>query len=204
VVEAASRLLLVAHGPTAAASRLVLGHEGPLLSPGSIALLEPRVRSWWSGPEEACRQTLAALGAAGAVLPALAGPDLGAWTGRSLGQVAAEDPSGMQAWLTDADARPHGGETLAELVHRLTDTLAAQTWAGGTNAVVVTPLVARALTVAALGGAPALVFGLDVGYGGRVLLSRSGPRWRLQELLRHPVGPSTGSGSGEPGSGSGG
>ena len=189
MVEPPLRLLLVAHGVTAAASELVFGDEGPLLHPGPLAPPRPPVASWWSGPERACRQTLDGLGGSGEVLPGLAGPDLGDWDGRPLAEVAASDPAGLQAWLGDPDARPHGGETLAELVARLAALLSDHGWPAGTSALVVTPLVARALAVAALGAPPAVVFALDVGHGGRVLLSGRAGRWRLQELLRRPGSP---------------
>jgi broad specificity phosphatase PhoE len=175
---------VVAHGPTTAASDLVFDDRGPLLHAGQVGTVVDRVDLWYSGPEPACRETLNSLGCAGDVQPALAGPDLGSWSGRRLADVAATDPAGLQAWLTDPDARPHGGETLTELVGRLEGVLGGRAWPAGTSGLVVTPLVARALTCAALGGPAALVLALDVGYGGQVLLSRSGPRWRLQELLR--------------------
>jgi broad specificity phosphatase PhoE len=189
VAERASRLRLVAHGPTVTASELVFDDRGPLLRADRADLVRDRVSSWSSGPEPACQQSLAALSGAGDVLPALAGPDLGTWSGRPLADVAAEDPSGLQAWLTDPNARPHGGETLTELVGRLAGVLAGRRWPSGTSGLLLTPLAARALTVAALGGPAALVLALDVGYAGQVLLSRSGDRWRLLELLRRPSPP---------------
>jgi broad specificity phosphatase PhoE len=176
----------VAHGPTAAATELVFDDQGPLLRADGVDVDGDRVGSWWSGPEPACRESLAALGGAAEVLPGLAGPHLGTWTGRSLADVAATEPGGLQAWLTDPDARPHGGETLTQLVERLAAVLDGRAWPAGTSGIVLTPLAARALTVAALGGPAALVLALDVGYAGQVLLSRSGTRWRLLELLRRP------------------
>jgi broad specificity phosphatase PhoE len=168
---------------------MVFDDRGPLVRADRVDLLGDRVGSWWSGPEPACQQSLAALGGGGEVLPALAGPDLGTWTGRPLADVAAQDPSGLQAWLSSPDARPHGGETLTELVGRLAGALADRRWPAGTSGLVLTPLAARALTVAALGGPAALVLAVDVGYTGQVLLSRSGNRWRLLELLRRPPTP---------------
>jgi broad specificity phosphatase PhoE len=186
VAEPASRLRLVAHGPTVTASELVFDDRGPLVRADRADLVGDRVGSWWSGPEPACQQTLAALGGAGEVLPALSGPDLGTWTGQPLADVANEDPNGLQAWLSSPDARPHGGETLTELVGRLAAVLTDRAWPAGTSGLVLTPLAARALTVAALGAPAGLVLALDVGYAGQVLLSRSGDRWRLLELLRRP------------------
>jgi broad specificity phosphatase PhoE len=187
VAEPAPRLRLVVHGATAAASDLVFGDQGLLRHPEAVEGRGERVGTWCSATEPVCRQTLAALGEVGAVLPSLAGPGFGTWAGRPLVDVAAADPTGLQAWLTDPDARPHDGETLTELVRRMVGVLDDRTWPAGLSALVVTPLAARALTVAALGAPATVVLALDVGYGGRVLLSRSGSRWRLQELLRHPA-----------------
>jgi broad specificity phosphatase PhoE len=184
VAEPASRLRVVVHGVTVAASGLVLGDQAPLRRPEPVDLRGERSDSWWSAPEPACQETAATLGDVGAVLPALAGPDLGTWSGRPLEEVAAADPTGLQAWLTDPDARPHDGETLTELVRRMAGVLGDHRWRARTSVLVVTPLAARALTAAALGAPAAVVLAVDVGHGGRVLLSRSGAQWRLQELLR--------------------
>ena len=184
--EPAARLSVLAHPATTAASALVLGDRSLLLRPDRVEPLTHAVAGWACGPEPASRQTAALLGATAATVePLLAEADLGGWTGRRLADVAAEDPDGLRAWLEDPGARPHGGETTAELVERLR-TLLDRPWAPGHRAWVVAPLVARALVVAAL-GAPASVFPhVDVAHGGRAQLSRSGTRWRLQELAaRH-------------------
>lgn len=186
MAEPAARLVVVAHGPTARASALVLADDGPMLGP-AVAAPTGLVTAWFRSPERACAETVAAWGSRTVTtVPALAGPDLGTWSGRPLADVAGEDAAGLQAWLTNATARPHGGETLAELVTRVGGWLGSRSWPGGPSVLVVTPLVARALTVAALEAPAQVLPGLDVGFGGRVLLSRSGFRWRLQELLRRP------------------
>jgi histidine phosphatase superfamily protein (branch 1) len=186
VAEPASRLLLVAHGATAGASELVFDDRSPLLRPADPGAVPRSVAAWLRGPEPACAETLDAWRVTGEVLDGVAGPDLGTWAGRPLAEVAAADPGGLQAWLGDVDARPHGGESLADLVARASATLAAHRWVPGLSVLVVPPLVARAVTVAALGAPADLLLALDVGFDARLLLSRSGARWRLQELLRRP------------------
>ena len=183
--EPAARLTVLAHPATTAASALVLGDRSPLLRPDRVAPLTQAVRGWVCGPEPAARETAGLLGgAAVTVEPWLAEADLGLWAGRRLADVAAEDPDGLQAWVENPDARPHGGETVAELVHRLKAVL-DRPWAPARSVLVVTPLVARALVVAALGAPASVLAHVDVAHGGRVQLSRSGTQWRLQELLRH-------------------
>jgi broad specificity phosphatase PhoE len=179
------RLTLLTHPPTATASRLVFGDLGPLLRPAGPPPTAAGPGPVRCGPEPACRATAAALGPAAEPVAALAGPDLGSWTGRELAEVAGSDPAGLGAWLSDPDARPHGGETLAELVRRLAEELAGCAWPGARSVWVLTPLAARALTVAALAAPPALVLAIDLAYGGEVQLSRHAGRWRLQGLRRH-------------------
>jgi hypothetical protein len=47
---------------------------------------------------------------------------------------------------------------------------------------VVTPLVARAAAVHALGASPEVIFHIDIAPLGRLLISRSDHIWRMQEL----------------------
>lgn len=188
------RVRVRAHAPTARASALVFGDTGPALGlPAAEDVPADRLPAL-CGPEPACGQTAAAAGWAAQVTEQLRGPDCGHWTGMTLGEVAAADPAGLAGWLADPDARPHGGETLTELVGRLTDLLERPPLPGPTLAEVApdatvrlwvaTPLVVRALVVAALGAAPAVVFGVDISFGGEIVLSGSGRRWRLQGLSR--------------------
>jgi len=44
----------------------------------------------------------------------------------------------------------------------------------------VTPLVARALLMHALGAAPAVIFRIDIGPLGRILIARSNRDWRFK------------------------
>lgn len=188
------RLRVQAHAPTARASALVFGDTGslvrPLIQDPSVGSREQRLAL--CGPEPACAQSATGAGWAVQVSDQLRGPDCGHWTGRTLAEIAAADPAGLAGWLADPDARPHGGETLTELIGRLTTLLqlpdqtpveadgdeAPQLW-------LATPLVVRALVVAALGAPPVVLFAVDVSFGGEVLLSGSGRRWRLQGLTRN-------------------
>ena len=178
--DGSHRLVLRAHGATAAASALVFGDRTPLVVP----VRPPPTGSWQirHGPEPACRQTAGAWGTAAEQADALAGPDLGRWAGHGLEEVALSDGAGLGAWLSDVEARPHGGESLADLVRRVGPEL--ESLGAGRSLWVVTPLVARALAVAALAAPADLVLSLDVSFAGEVRLSRHGGRWRLQGLRR--------------------
>jgi len=178
-----SRLVLVAHGPTAGMRELVFGDESDLQHPELVGREERRVMSWSCGPEPACGQTAAALAGRGVEVAAeLAGLDVGAWRGRPLAEVASEDPEGLSRWMSDPSSAPHGGESLAQLVVRVGEFCDAREWRPGGNVAVVSPLVARALAVHALAVGPEAIFRVDLAPLGRVTLSRQGSIWRLQGL----------------------
>ena len=56
----------------------------------------------------------------------------------------------------------------------------------GRSVAVVTPLVARAAAIHALGAPPEVIFHIDIAPLGRVLISRSDQIWRLQALAATP------------------
>ena len=177
----AQRLLVVAHAATSATRALVFGDSDQLPS-GEVRRLSGRVVSWRSGPEEACKSTAVGLGGLAEPLPDLRECDFGEWTGRALVDVAVDDPAGLDSWLRDPHAAPHGGESLTKLINRVGHTLDDHLWPDGRTVVVVTSLVARALIVHALGANPEVIFHIDIGPLGRASLSRSNSAWRLAGL----------------------
>jgi broad specificity phosphatase PhoE len=177
----AQRLLVVAHAATPETHASVFGQRGEPV-PGEVPQLKGRVVSWFSGPERACQTTAARLGGRAEVIPELRDCDFGEWTGLSLGHVAADDPSGLDAWLRDPSVAPHGGESLADMITRVASPLDEYPWPEGRSVAVVTSLVARALTVRALSASPEAILHIDIGPLGRVSLSRSQRVWRLVRL----------------------
>ena len=176
----ATRLLVVAHAAVGSVSDPVFGDRGPLLPEASMVPVEGRVGRWVAGAEQACPETVGLLGGPPPTIePALSGPDLGSWTGRTLGEIAAADPDGLRAWLSDPGAAPHGGESLVAAQRRIGSSCDQYDWPDGTSVVVVTPVAARLLAVHALGGPAELSFRLDVAAGSRFRLSRHDRSWRL-------------------------
>jgi broad specificity phosphatase PhoE len=185
----AQRLLVVDHAATPGTRGLVFGDPGELL-PGETRRLSGRTASWVSGPEEACQATAVRLGGTAEPISDLRDCDFGAWTGKALVDVASHDSSGLEAWLRDPRATPHGGESLAELINRVGGVLDDHPWPDGRSVAVVTALVARALLVHALGAAPEVIFRIDIAPLGRALISRSQQTWRLTNLERVKHSPS--------------
>ena len=177
----AQRMLVVAHAATPATRTLVFGDSGELPS-SEIRRLSGRAACWVRGPEKACEATAARLGGSAEVIQDLRECDFGAWAGKALINIAGEDPSGLDTWLRDPYAAPHGGESLAELISRVGPVLDNHHWPDGRSVAVVTALVARALLVHALGAAPEVIFRIDIAPLSRALISRSQQTWRLTSL----------------------
>jgi broad specificity phosphatase PhoE len=177
----AQRLLLVAHAPTAETVALIFGGAGEPHTE-DVGRLNGRVASWFSGPEQACQATALYLGGEAEPIAELRECDFGSWNGRALVDIASQDARALDVWLHDAYAAPHGGENLAQLINRVGEVLDDHPWPQGRSVAVVTPLVARAAAVHALGAPPEVIFRIDTAPLGRVLISRSDQIWRLQGL----------------------
>ncbi|GHB66677.1 hypothetical protein GCM10010347_41100 [Streptomyces cirratus] len=116
----------------------------------------------------------------------LRGPDMGQWAGRTLDEVAAEDPQAVRQWLTDsACAPPGGGESVAALIARTGAHLAGL--APGAHHAVVEQAVVRAAVVYALELPAAAFWRLDVRPRTVTALTGRSGRWNL--LVGQPDGP---------------
>ncbi|WP_327305530.1 histidine phosphatase family protein [Streptomyces sp. NBC_01298] len=108
----------------------------------------------------------------------LSGQDHGAWAGRAMDDVAAEDPEGLRRWMTDtAYAPPGGGESVEALIARVGAHLGAL--APGTHRAVVGQGVVRAAVVWALELPPAAFWRLDVRPESVTALTGRSGRWNL-------------------------
>jgi broad specificity phosphatase PhoE len=183
-----TKLFLVAHALDASLRQAVFGGTTDLDPAGEAQARELVASSNWvhdadlvlTDPAPACRQTVAARGPAAKAEDALADCDYGRWAGRTLAEVAADEPDGVQRWLTDPAAAPHGGESLADLVRRTGRWLDALATERRTRVVAVThAAVVRAAVVHVLGAAPNALWQVDVPPLAVVRLDARGPRWRL-------------------------
>ncbi|MDD7942286.1 histidine phosphatase family protein [Actinomycetospora lutea] len=181
------RLHLLAHAATAATRAARFPDDESLDAGGRRTASELEVTTpehLWCAPPARCRETAAL------VLPeqpiegdAPAGPDPGAWAGRSPADLAAEDPAALQAWMTDPAATPPGGESLASLVARVggwMDGLPGEDRTVGLA--VVDPPVVRAAIAHALSAGPAVAWRVDVAPLTLAVLTGRGGRWNLRSL----------------------
>ncbi|PKW11717.1 Broad specificity phosphatase PhoE [Streptomyces sp. 1222.5] len=101
-------------------------------------------------PSVRCAQTADAFGVTAAAEPELRDVDLGAWCGRTVGDLAATDPDGFTAWLTDPDAAPHGGESVRRFCRRTANWLRDLPSDTGSALAVTEAAVVRAALIHAL------------------------------------------------------
>jgi broad specificity phosphatase PhoE len=150
------RLLLVRHAPTNATRRFAFPVDEPLDergrdAAGALAAAVPARFCVLCSPSERCRQTAAAAGlAVDAIEPALAECDFGVWAGRTLEEVIAAEAAAGDAWMSDPDAAPHGGESLRAFASRVAEWLGAQATLDGGAVAITHGGVVKAAVVAAL------------------------------------------------------
>ncbi|MET9817285.1 MULTISPECIES: histidine phosphatase family protein [unclassified Streptomyces] len=134
----------------------------------------------YTAPSQRCRQTAQALGWDAAVEPALCDIGVGSWHGRTLDEVAASDPAGLAAWMTDPGAAPHGGETVADVCTRVTAWLDTLQGESGPVTAVVEQAVTRAAVVSVLGAPHASFWRIDIPPLTAVHLTGRAGRWNLR------------------------
>jgi broad specificity phosphatase PhoE len=137
--------------------------------------------TWYAAPSQRCRQTARALGwDAVAVEPALRDMEMGSWQGRSLGEVAGSDGAGLAVWMSDPQTAPHGGESVADVCHRIAAWLDALPADAGRVLTVVEQAVARAAVVHALGAPRQSFWRIDVPPLAAFQLTGRDGRWNLR------------------------
>lgn len=118
------RLLLIRHAPTPATRTSAFPANEPLDDAGraaaaQLSTLLPRRAELVSSPALRCSQTAEAAGRLPRTASELRDCDFGSWAGHTLAEIHANDPEAVARWLSDPNAAPHGGETLAAVVARV-------------------------------------------------------------------------------------
>jgi broad specificity phosphatase PhoE len=178
----------VRHAPTSATRAASFPGDEPLDRRGrsqaaSLAAHLPGHYELLCSPSARCRETArAAHLAEPLVVGELAECDFGSWTGRSLAELHESDPEAVAAWMTDADACPHGGESLAAFAIRVGLWLDGQAVLDG-NAVAITHGgVVKAALVHALDAPIAAFWRLDVSPFSITELHAHDGRWTVTRM----------------------
>jgi broad specificity phosphatase PhoE len=183
-ITVTTRLILIAHGSTAALRGSFFPADEPLDEHGnaSAAALAGRLPSadrWLTSPELRTRQTAEALGLSADVEAVLRDCDYGSWSGKSFKDVCAREPEAVAAWLRAPEAMPHGGESVLGLMHRVAGWLIGEQARRQRSIVVTHTTIIRAAIVQAIGALPQSFWRIDIAPLSITRLSGDGSRWNL-------------------------
>jgi broad specificity phosphatase PhoE len=127
------------------------------------------------------RQTASALSLNASEEAALRDCDYGSWRGRTFVEVAAAEPEAIALWMSDPEAAPHGGESVAALIRRVGAWLDGGGLEGSILAITHTANV-RAAVVHALGAPPTCFWRIDAAPLSVIDLRRNDRRWMLRAI----------------------
>jgi broad specificity phosphatase PhoE len=175
------RLTLVSHAMTDAMAAGRFPTDEPLNAVGhrqvdaSIDL--GALERAYCGPEKRARQTAELLGVHAGVDNRLADLDYGRWRGAVLAGVR---PADLAIWLTDPTQAPHGGESVVELIDRVSGWMDSLT-AHRVRVVAVThPAVIRAAILTVLDAPPKSFWRIDIAPASRTVMHYRGQAWTLR------------------------
>ncbi|WP_341702116.1 histidine phosphatase family protein [Ferrovibrio sp.] len=178
---------LIAHAPTAATRMAAFPADEAVLIgakaiAASLSLPASLGQPLSAAPEARTRETAKALSGSVVIDPALRDCDYGRWAGKSLTSLQLDEPAALAEWRHEFHAKPHGGESFADVQNRIIGWLDALTAFRGQVCAVTHPPVMRAALVYVLGAPPAAFWRIEIGTLGMVRLSHDGKSWKLQEL----------------------
>ncbi|MDX8534722.1 histidine phosphatase family protein [Mesorhizobium sp. VK25A] len=133
----------------------------------------------WTSPALAARQTAEALGFDATVEPLLADQDFARWAGKGFEEMQAKDPEGMEAWLSDPDAAPHGGESLAAVARRVAALIERLGAESGHTIALTHAVPIRAAMVHVLGAPLSSIWKIDIEPLSLTEFRSDGRRWVL-------------------------
>ncbi len=180
----AARLILICHASTDAVRKAAFPADEPIDCSGEAAAAElakrlPRADQCWTSPELRARQTAQLLKLDALPLAELRDCDYGAWKGRTFEAILAKDPKGIDAWLRDPAASPHGGESLASLMQRVAHWLEGEKAVDRRSILVTHASIVRAAIVHAIDAAPKSFWRIDIAPLSVTRLSGNDGRWNL-------------------------
>ena len=136
----------------------------------------------WTSPARRAVQTAEALGLPAVDEPSLRECDYGRWSGRAFDDLQASEPAALAEWLSDPDAAPHGGESLADLLRRVENWLDAIGGAGGHVVAITHASVIRAAVIHAIGAPARSFWRIDVAPLSLARLSFAHGHWTLASI----------------------
>ena len=129
---------------------------------------------FYCAPQKAARDTADVMFKTAMIAPEIRDIDYGRWSGRLIRDVALEDDIAFQSWVRGSP--PPGGESLQQLIDRVTKWLDARMNEKGNTAAIVSSAVMRAVVISAL-DAPVQSFSrLDISTLSNLRITSDGKR----------------------------
>ncbi|OBF05472.1 histidine phosphatase [Mycobacterium sp. ACS4054] len=170
------RLTMVSHAMTdaMAAGRFPLDEPLSDVGRGQVKKVGRKPKKHLAAPERRTRETAELLGLDAGVEPRLADIDCGTWRGQAWGAI---DPRDLQAWLTDPDRAPHGGESIVDLIERVAGWLKS---VSQPTVAVTHPAVIRVAILLALAAPPKSFWRIDIAPVSHTVMHLRDGRWTLR------------------------
>ena len=182
-----SRLTLISHAATSAVRTAAFPLDESIDEVGRrdaqalVASLPPFATEWTSLSKRTI-ETAAALNLEAKIDASLRDIDVGRWGGLTFLEVEKREPKEIEQWLSDPTSAPHGGESVAQVIQRVSEWLITVRQLRGRIAAVSHPAVVRAAIVAAIEANPGSFWRIDVGPLSVVELRSNGERWALRSI----------------------
>ncbi len=189
----APRLTLVCHATTKDLRAATFGGDASLDPLGRAAALRlagslGRVDHCWTSPAKRACETAAALGLEATVDDRLRDCDFGRWTGLKFQQVLLKEPRKLVSWIRNPASAPHGGESVPELLARVTAWMREPERTKGHTVAVTHSAVIRAAILYVIEAPPPSFWRIDVTPLSKTDLRTNGRRWVLRSI--GPMAPS--------------
>ncbi|MEI7931493.1 MAG: histidine phosphatase family protein [Alphaproteobacteria bacterium] len=186
------RITLISPATTKALRAATFGGDGPLDDLGRsqaerLSGVLGQVDQCWTSPAQAARETAQALGLSAMVDDTLRDCDYGRWKGLKFQQVLLKEPVKLVAWMKNPSGAPHGGETIDQVLARVTAWLTLRGAAKGHTVAITHPAVIRAAVVHVLEAGPQSFWRVDIVPLAKVDLRTNGRRWVLRSIA--PLAP---------------
>lgn len=179
-----SRLMLICQGATVATRRSAFPDDEPLDERGHSAAGAVRLglhtERGWVSPMRAARQTAEAVYVDCVEHAGLRDLDYGEWAGRTIADIAAQEPDRLAQWLIDPQFGGHGGESIAGLLKRAGSWLDGQAEERGRAVAVTHAAVIKAIIIHVLAAPPEAFWRIDITPLSQTVLSHDGRRWALR------------------------
>jgi broad specificity phosphatase PhoE len=180
-----ARITLVSHASTRDLRAATFGGDDGLDDIGRtqaerLAGSLGRVDQCWSSPAQRARQTAEALGLTPQVDERLRECDFGRWSGFKFQQVLLREPRKLVSWMKNPASAPHGGETIPQVLARVTDWLRESDRQKGHTVAVTHASVIRAAIVYVIEAELRSFWRIDVSPLSKTDLRTNGRRWVLR------------------------